>query len=720
MRRFRATCLLLPLLALGVHAAGNSAIQTFAVATAPEASGIVYHPQRGTLFIVNDEGLLFEFSLTGNLLRSKQLARGDFEGITCHPSTGLLYIVNEENYTIYEIDPESLFVRRSFEIQLDFQGKPAVRAGGDGLEGLTFVPDGTHPEGGTFFVSNQAWVLNEPDNPSALLEIEAPLRSAYAERQVAHIVAVHPLPLTDLSGLAYMADTDELLVISDDNDALLRVTRQGEVRRHYPLPGQHQEGIAVDANGTLYIAQDSGGFVRLQVSLSDAAPKAAAVGIATPAASEPVGPTIDIHQAIALALAHSDDIAELDLAVRIAEEEQAAVRDIDDPELRASYGEDRSDHREVGLPDRRETTESMSVGLRFFPPNPIVGSYTARAAAARLQATRDERDDAIRQLYAEIRSLFVELDYLRQDRDLLNGLTTVYKATLTRAEDLKAQGQVTLQDMATVMRRYLAIIDENDKATRDYDDARRRLARLILVPESDLAIEIERDFDQAANWLLHSADALTPVARRYRPDMAALRARLDLTEATLGEARLASVPWLNHVQVSYDESAPDEPAGVSIDESGWTIQAAVSVPFFSPFSHDNKVLAIQRDFAQQKLVTAETRLRENLQDALEEIRHLRDRRDAYEAESRPLLDEITQLLPAEDEADGLASLLAMPPDDIARLREQLFESERLRLETTYRFRLAVIRLESLLGASESLRPRLIEFREVGRLGPDGR
>jgi hypothetical protein len=49
---------------------------------------------------------------------------------------------------------------------------------------------------------------------------------------------------------------------------LFELTRVGSVLRRIALPGARQEGVALDDRGSLYIAQDSGGVLRI-----DAAPR---------------------------------------------------------------------------------------------------------------------------------------------------------------------------------------------------------------------------------------------------------------------------------------------------------------------------------------------------------------------------------------------------------------------------------------------------------------
>ncbi|UCC85979.1 MAG: SdiA-regulated domain-containing protein, partial [Anaerolineales bacterium] len=62
--------------------------------------------------------------------------------------------------------------------------------------------------------------------------------------------------VTDLSGIQYAPSSHRLLIVSDGNNLLLEVDLTGQVLEIYPLPGKKQEGITIDGDGFLYIAQD--------------------------------------------------------------------------------------------------------------------------------------------------------------------------------------------------------------------------------------------------------------------------------------------------------------------------------------------------------------------------------------------------------------------------------------------------------------------------------
>ena len=139
-----------------------------------EPSGIVFHPARRTLFVVDDEGALAEVTTDGQVLRNVPLtAERDYEGVTFDPATGMLYLAAEGDEQIVEVDPDTFAVTRIFAIDRHLNGNLRLKPGGQGIEAITFVPDADHPEGGTFFVANQAFSLHDPEDPSALFEVEA-------------------------------------------------------------------------------------------------------------------------------------------------------------------------------------------------------------------------------------------------------------------------------------------------------------------------------------------------------------------------------------------------------------------------------------------------------------------------------------------------------------------------------------------------------------------
>ncbi|MDP6060715.1 MAG: SdiA-regulated domain-containing protein [Pirellulaceae bacterium] len=226
-----------------------------------EPSGICFHSQRGTLFVVGDEGDVCEIQTDGNPVKQKHIRDADFEGITHDPATGLLYIAVEADELILELDPESLKVLREFSIPRTFDGRTVLDSGGNGLEAITFVPDPEHPEGGTFYVANQNFRLDDEQDVSGIFQVQLPLKTGSTSPILAGCFFTEVI---DLSGLHFDATTQRLLVISDSTNTIWVLSLTGRTLDAYAFPGDNQEGITVDDQGFIYIAQDTGGIIKMK------------------------------------------------------------------------------------------------------------------------------------------------------------------------------------------------------------------------------------------------------------------------------------------------------------------------------------------------------------------------------------------------------------------------------------------------------------------------
>jgi hypothetical protein len=231
-----------------------------------EPSGLCYHPTRRALFLVGDEGDIAEMTPAGKIRRQKLLfgRKRDLEGVTVDPATGRLYVAIESWDGIVEVDPDKLTVLRRFKIERTHNGKTVLAEGGNGVEGIAFVPDAAHPEGGTFLVTNQVFNLDNTEDPSAVVRVELPLKSKPGQDAPGKIVGVWRVPVIDLSALHYDAQRKVLFVGADAPNVLLAMDLTGRVLRTWALPEDQQEGIALDDDGHLYIASDGGGVTKLK------------------------------------------------------------------------------------------------------------------------------------------------------------------------------------------------------------------------------------------------------------------------------------------------------------------------------------------------------------------------------------------------------------------------------------------------------------------------
>ncbi|MGB7295974.1 MAG: SdiA-regulated domain-containing protein [Candidatus Aminicenantales bacterium] len=226
-----------------------------------EPSGISYHRQRDTLFVVSDEGEIAEIRRDGTPVANTKV-RGDLESVTIVPESGLVYVGIEGDDVILEFDPVRGEVTRRFPINRAFNGDPnflqkQIEEYDNGIESMAFVPDPGHPEGGTFYVGNQ-W------DPPIIMEVLVPLKSSRAAEAEARIIRVLPFRMDDPAAMYYDPVTKLLNVVSDADNILVEITLEGRLVKEYAFLGDKQEGLCRDDEGYLYIAQDSGGIIKVK------------------------------------------------------------------------------------------------------------------------------------------------------------------------------------------------------------------------------------------------------------------------------------------------------------------------------------------------------------------------------------------------------------------------------------------------------------------------
>ena len=232
-----------------------------------EPSGIVFSTRRGTLFVVDDEGNICELLTDGTLLQQGYIAKTDLEGITTNPASGLLYVIDERSGAIMELDPNRLEVQRRFTIKTaPGYRDPAADKKNRGFEAITFIANPAHPFGGTFFLANQG----RATDLARVYEVAVPIHSNtnidQSADQNATIIRSFTPGITDLSGLHHDDNSGLLYLISDTHNRLILLTSDGAEQASYTLPGKNQEGITLDTEGYVYIAEDSGDIIKYTYS----------------------------------------------------------------------------------------------------------------------------------------------------------------------------------------------------------------------------------------------------------------------------------------------------------------------------------------------------------------------------------------------------------------------------------------------------------------------
>lgn len=411
--------------------------------------------------------------------------------------------------------------------------------------------------------------------------------------------------------------------------------------------------------------------------------------------------TVSFEEARRLAVFNSMEISNLRSARAVIEARRDAVWDIQDPELRFQYGRATEQKTtvydpvlgDISLPSRSvsldEQDDALRAAVRFFPPNPWILSQRAAAEDAYLMAADADIAHAEWVVAMQVMELFAEINYYEKDVSMTDSLVKLHADTLENMKMGSGQGASTLQDTMIESRRYLGAIVDRESAIRQYRGARKLLSSMLDVPESQLCLMINEN--ELMSQGPESYDRVTMEDLWMgRSDFKALRWKTKAADCLYKEARVSKIPWMSFIQASYGMSSQNYDPSLS-DTEEWRVDAAVNIPLFSWFNDAAKVRMME---SEQALTLEAQTIKQSyisLQNALEDYKNAKTQWERYETETIPVVKRMEQLLEAvQDSADFSAY-------ERTRIREQLVETQRLKLKADFEMQQAVIKISSLLG-----------------------
>ena len=222
------------------------------IAKIPEASGLTYSSKSNTLFVVNDEGLVYELSLEGKILREKKLGKYDLEGIAVDDENELLLLAVEGDDEILVLSKKSFKKKHKISIKRDYKGVKVLKKGEDGIEGLALYKN-------KIYISNQSNRKYPKADSSVIVIIDYDLKK---KKQKIKDIINHGF--IDIAGLTFYDDT--LFMVSDKKNLLIQYDMKlKKVIKKDKLPKKFaQEGICFDKEGNLYIADDNGHILKIK------------------------------------------------------------------------------------------------------------------------------------------------------------------------------------------------------------------------------------------------------------------------------------------------------------------------------------------------------------------------------------------------------------------------------------------------------------------------
>lgn len=224
------------------------------IAKIPEASGIVYSKTSNSLFVVNDEGTIYELSLKGEILRKAKIGKYDLEAISIDEKRQILLLANEKEDEIILIKKSDFSIIKHSKIKGKYKGNKIVKKGKDGIEGLTL-------HNGKIYASNQSDKPYPKEDSSVVVILDY---NEVLNKKKAKIIDIIDHGYKDIAGLCFYEDF--LYMLSDKQNLLIKYDiNRKKVIKEYKLSKKYaQEGITFDKDGTLYIADDKGKILKLK------------------------------------------------------------------------------------------------------------------------------------------------------------------------------------------------------------------------------------------------------------------------------------------------------------------------------------------------------------------------------------------------------------------------------------------------------------------------
>ncbi len=185
------------------------------------------------------------------------MQKHDFEGIAYNNITDEIYVIIEGRDDIFVLDTE-LIPKANSIIKVDREdsnGKTVlVKDKENGLEGITIYNN-------TIYVANQSFNKWPQEDPSVILKL------FLNDSTHALIDEVIPSEYVNISGMCVWGNT--LYIVSDTDNELITYDMTNRKfgsavrlnKKFSLLKGSGLEGIAIDNNGFLYLADDTKGKI---------------------------------------------------------------------------------------------------------------------------------------------------------------------------------------------------------------------------------------------------------------------------------------------------------------------------------------------------------------------------------------------------------------------------------------------------------------------------
>lgn len=393
---------------------------------------------------------------------------------------------------------------------------------------------------------------------------------------------------------------------------------------------------------------------------------------------------LSVDQAIALAVKQSPTLRARAAEQREVIAEGAVDTQLENPQLRV--GNFRSDRLITpavkGQPYSDTPLGGLNVGLRWKPPNPMVGSARNDEAKRRAEAVGAQAEGEKRALVAKVRTLYVtatnldrQLQLAKQSVDLRIQLAALNRQRIAAQA---ARGvDSSLADLDELeARAQLLELEQKRRAS-----LRELTAVLGLAPGAPLVLTTP---DRACEAPKEDVAALAALATTNDPKLEERKAKLLAVAAERSRARLELIPWFDFVQLGYvlqNESTPGYAA----------FRLGVTLPLLGFNGNRVELLDATRDRIDAEFEGDKDTLMRNLEEALADVRDDAELVTRYREAAPRVVDERLSQLQKSVEAGATSQL------DFAAVQARSLSAQRAGLNAELHCQLSLIQLDAVVG-----------------------
>ena len=455
--------------------------------------------------------------------------------------------------------------------------------------------------------------------------------------------------------------------------------------------------------------------------------KISAIGIdVRPEPRKTVEGPLTLEHAIEMAIEESGQMAAARASADVANNAMLAAYDHTDPKISLGY---RNRYEDIGetdwkysngltVPGEISSTQTVSTGvydrdeydaaIRIYPQNPFERYHRISGAGADDKAAVAEVQQTEWEVTIDVRRLFAQLDCLQKEVVVLDQLVVVQEDLLKVTRSLVDKGQLTAQDMIKVSQNYLAALSDLNRISRQRDQTRSLLADYLNLPASQVNIVVDEKTFPDPDIDSMNADELVRQALLNRCDLAELYWKTRAAYEAWRQAEAGKVPWFSQIEAVYSTFTavktldvgsqfalnPSLISGVDdTQERQWQVDLEITIPFFSwTMNHKPDLMAAKYRQAKSMQAIAARKACINVRSALDIMRSIRKSRLQYKANTASILFDMQKAL------DNAESVAGLTPDQVGKIKLEILDAERLKLESECQYRLAFIGLEQALGS----------------------